>query len=319
MNLPVKLPLKLRLNLPLDLRAALAIVAAIALAGCGAVMRVAYNNGDFALRMMANDYIDPQGEQQEVLKAQLARFHEWHRREELPVYAGIFQGAADRVARGLSPADVSWAIVAVRERYRAVVSQAAEDSAPLVAGFKPDNFAAMEKKFADVNAKFAKEYLAGDQAKRDKARTKWFEERFEFFIGDLTEQQSALVARFVQTQPRMNEVRLGDRKRRQQEFVALVRERQASPDLATQLRAFFVDWERNRGAEHAQLAREWEDRLVQLVVDIDRTLTPEQRARFVARLESLAEDCRVLARQGRPAGETRAAIGGPSPAAEGGR
>ena len=52
------------------------------------------------------------------------------------------------------------------------------------------------------------------------------------------------------------------------------------------MRDFFVDWERDRGAEHAQLAREWEGRLVQLVVDIDRTLTPEQRAKLVGRFES---------------------------------
>ncbi|MET0679374.1 MAG: DUF6279 family lipoprotein [Burkholderiales bacterium] len=284
----------------------LAVVAA--LAGCGSVMRVAYNNGDFALRLMANEYFDPEGEQQDVLKAQLARFHEWHRREELPAYGRIFQGAADRVARGLKPEDVSWAIAAVRERYRLVVAQAAEDGAPLVATFKPDNYAALERKFDEVNAKFTKDYLSGDQAKRDKARAKWFEERFEYFIGDLTDAQVALIQRFVQTQPRMNEVRLADRKRRQQAFVALIRQYQSSPELGERMRGFFVHWERDRGPEHARLAREWENRLVQLVVDIDGTLTPEQRTKLVGRFETLAEDCRVLARQGRPGGEARAAV-----------
>lgn len=288
-------------------RFVLVVVAAGVLAGCGAVMRIAYNNGDFALRLMANDYFDPQGEQQDVLRAQLARFHEWHRREELPVYARTFQSAAERTARGLKPEDVSWAIAEVRARYRVVVAQAADDTAPLVATFRAENYVALERKFAEVNAKFAKDYLAGDQAKRDKARAKWFEERFEWFIGDLTDAQVALLQRFVAAQPRMNEVRLADRKRRQQEFVALIRQYQGSPDLAERLRGFFVNWERDRGAEHAKLAREWEGRLVQLVVELDRTLTAEQRAKLVGRFEMLAEDARVLARQGRPAGENRAA------------
>jgi hypothetical protein len=283
------------------------LAAAALLAGCGTVMRVVYNNGDFALRVMANEYFDTSGDQSDILKAQLARFHEWHRREELPAYARIFQSAAERTARGLTQEDVTWAIVAVRERYRMVVAQAAEDGAPVVASLKAENYVALERKFADVNAKFTKDYLAGDQAKRDRARAKWFEERIEWFVGDLSEAQVALIQRFVQSQPRMNEVRLADRKRRQQEFVALIRKYQASPELAERMRDFFTHWERDRGAEHAKLAREWEGRLVQLVVELDGTLSPQQRAHLVGRFEMLAEDCRVLARQGRPAAETRAA------------
>jgi len=288
-------------------RSLLVLAAAAALAGCGTIMRVVYNNGDFALRVMANEYFDTNGDQEVLLRAQLARFHEWHRREELPAYARLFQSAAERAARGLQPEDVSWAVAAVRGRYRQLVAQAAADGAPVVASFRPGNYAALERKFAEVNAKFTREYLAGDQAKRDRARAKWFEERIEWFVGDLTEAQGALIQRFVQGQPRMNEVRLADRKRRQQEFAALIRKYQSSPELAERMREFFVHWERDRGAEHARLAQEWEERLSRLVVELDRTLTPHQRAHLVGRFESLAEDARVLAREGLPAAGTRAA------------
>jgi ribosomal protein S18 len=287
------------------------VALAAALGGCGGVVRIAYNHGDFALRMMANEYLDLQGEQQDLLKAQLARFHEWHRREELPLYAGIFQGAADRLAPGLKREDVTWAFGAVRARYRVFMLQAADESAPVMATLKPDNYAALAKKFADTNAKFTKEYLGPDQVKRDRARAKWLVERFEFFMGDLTDAQVALLERFVQSQPRINEVRLTDRKRRQQEFVELLQAYQTSPELAERLRGYFVNWESGRGREHAKYAREWEERLVQLVLDVDATLTPEQRQRVVARFEGFAEDCRVLARQGRPSGTTAALPVGP--------
>jgi hypothetical protein len=280
------------------------VLLAAALAGCGSIARIAYNNGDLALRLMAYEYFDLQGEQQEILKAQLARFHEWHRREELPAYAGMFQSAADRVARGLAREDVLWAVAAVRARYRSTVAQAAEEGAPVIATFGPDNYAALERKLADNNQKFVKEFLAADQAKRDRARAKWLAERFEFFMGDLTDAQRALIARFVQSQPQLTEVRLDDRKRRQQEFVQLVKEHRSSPALAERLRSFFLNWEHDRGPEHARLAREWEDGLVRLALDVDRTLTADQRQRAVERFESLAEDCRVLARQGQPSGTT---------------
>lgn len=286
----------------------LVVLAAAALAGCANVLRTAYNNVDYALRLMVDEYFDLQAEQTDLLKVQLARFHEWHRREELPTYARLFRGAAERVSRGLERDDVLWAIVEVRGRYRVLVAQAAEESAPVVAMLKPDNFAAIERKFAEVNTKFAREYLAGDQTKRDRARAKWLEERFALFMGDLTGEQRELISRFVRSQPRMIQVRLDDRKRRQQEFVQLIGQYRGSTDLAEQLRGFFVNWERDRGPEHAELTREWEDRLVTLVVELDHTMTAEQRRRVIERFESYAEDCRVLARQGLPLEDARAAV-----------
>lgn len=279
-------------------RTVLALGLALALAACGGVARLAYNNGDVALRFVADDYFDLQGEQREVLRAQLARFHTWHRREELPHYAALLGGAAERLEKGLDREDVLWAIESVRARYRATVAQAAADAAPLLATFGPDNFAALEKKLAAGNEKFAKEFLSGDAASQQRARAKQLAGRFEDWLGSLTPEQEALIARFVQAQPDMNRIRLEDRRRRQAEFVALLREYRTSPALTERLREFLVHWERDRGAEHRRAAREWEARLVALVLEVDATLTPQQRRHAVRRFAAYAEDARVLAQQG---------------------
>lgn len=288
------------------LRAVLLVLAAAALSGCGSAVRVAYNNGDVALRFVAHDYFDLHGEQSDLLKAQLARLHAWHRREELPRYAALFSGAADRLDQGLAREDVIWAIASVRERYRTLVEQAVDEAAPLLATLRPDNFAALERKLAENNEKFAREFLAGDAAKQARARAKRLTGWFEDWLGSLTREQEALVAQFVQVQPELNRIRFEDRKRRQHEFVALLRAHQKNPDLAARLRDYFVHWERDRGAEHRRMAREWEDRLVTLIVDMDRTLAPKQRAHAVQRFARFADDARVLAREGRPAGTTAA-------------
>lgn len=281
-------------------RALLVVALALALAACGGVARIAYNNGDVALRFVADDYFDFQDEQRELLRAQLARFHAWHRREELPRYAALFAGAAERLEKGLAREDVVWAIESVRERYRATVARAAADAAPLAATLGPDNFAALEKKLAAGNEKFAKEFLSGDAATQQRARAKQLAGRFEDWLGGLTPDQETLIARFVQAQPEMNRIRLEDRRRRQAEFVALLREYRTSPALAERLRDFLVHWERDRGAEHRRAAREWEARLIGLVLDIDATLTPQQRRHAARKFAAYAEDARILAQQGRP-------------------
>jgi hypothetical protein len=294
----------------------LAVVAAAVLAGCGSAMRVAYNNGDVALRFMAHEYFDLHGEQSDQLKVQLVRFHDWHRREELPRYAALFGSAAERLNRGLAREDVVWAIAAVRARYRTTMEQGADEFAPVAATFRPDNLAALERKLADNNEKFVREFLAGDAAKQARARAKRMTGWFEDWLGSVTPEQEALILRFSEAQPQMNQVRLDDRRRRQQEFVELLREHRKSPDLAARMREYFVNWERDRGAEHRRMAREWEDRLVTLVVEVDRTLTSKQRSHAVRRFEFFAAEARILAQQGRPSGMTAEAPAGAAVAAQ---
>jgi hypothetical protein len=293
-----------------------AALAAAVLAGCGSVMRVAYNNGDVALRYVAHDYFDLHGEQSDQLKAQLARFHAWHRREELPRYAALFGDAAVRLQKGLAREDVAWAIVSVRARYRVTVEQGADEFAPVAATFRADNLEALERKLADNNEKFAKEFLSGDAAKQTRARVKRLTGWFEEWLGSVTPEQEALIQRFAQAQPQMNQIRLDDRRRRQQEFVQLLRAHRKDPDLAARMRDYFVNWERDRGPEHRRQAREWEDRLVSLIVEVDRTLTPRQRSHVVQRFEFFAEEARILARQGQPAGTTAGAPFGAAVAAQ---
>ncbi len=79
----------------------LVVLVALATAGCGAVMKVAYNNGGFAVRMMANDYLGLEGEQTALTRAQIDRFHQWHRRSEMPEYATLLESAACRVSQGV--------------------------------------------------------------------------------------------------------------------------------------------------------------------------------------------------------------------------
>jgi hypothetical protein len=293
-----------------------ALAAAAVLAGCGSAVRVAYNNGDVAMRFMAHEYLDLHGEQSDQLKAQLARFHVWHRREELPRYAALFGGASGRLATGLERADVTWAIAQVRERYRATMEQAAEELAPVVATLRADNLAALERKLAEGNEKFAREFLEGGAARQARARAKRLSGWFDEWLGSVTPEQAALIERFAATQPQLDQMRFEDRQRRQREFVQILGAHGRAPDLAARLRDFLVHWERDRGAEHRRAARDWEERLVALILEVDRSLTPKQRDHVVRRFAFFAEEARILARQGQPAGTTAGAPFGAAVAAQ---
>lgn len=281
------------------LRFAAAALLAALLAGCGAALRIAYNNSDVAVRYLAHEYFDLHGDQSETFKVQLARFHAWHRSEELPKYAALLENAARRVEHGLAPDDVTWAITSVRERAKVLTGQAVADAAPVMTMLGADNVAALERKLESNNAKFAKQFATGNERKDERARAKRVRERIEEWTGSLTPDQEALVEAYVASVPRLTQAQLEDRKRRQQELVSIFETYRGKPELAAKVRVFLLDWEAERGAEYKRLASEQEARFVQLMVDLDRTLAPKQRTAAVERLRRNAQELRALAEEGR--------------------
>jgi len=288
----------------------LVLAATLALAGCGAALRVAYNQGDVAVRLAAHEYFDLHGEQSELLKAQLKVFHAWHRTEELPKYADLLDGAAKRVQNGLAREDVRWAVAGLRERTRVLTEQAVDDAGPVLVMLDADNIVALEKKLAANNARFAKDYLSGDERRNEKNRVKRMQENFEDWLDDLSDEQEAMIAAYVQASSRVTTVMFDDRKRRQREFVELLKANRGSPEITPKLRVFLTDWEAQRAPEYAKLARDQEERLTDLLLAMDKTLTPKQRQHAVDRLEFYAKEFLILASQGRgaPKGSQRVAV-----------
>lgn len=272
------------------------------LAACTFV-RVAYNNADTAVRVMAQDYFDLWNEDNSELRAHIARLHEWHRREEMPLYATIMQSATGRIEAGLTRADIEWAMAQGRERYRALVVHAADEAAPLLIKLGPDHHAALAKKMAGNNAKFAKEFLGDDPRERERARVKRLTGNIEDWTGPLTDAQKARIVTAVRAFPRLYELQLESRQARQQELLAIVKRDRSVAELAPALRAYFLDWELRRGPEYRRMAADWEAELTRLLLDLDRTATPEQRRHAVKRAAQYAEDFRVLAGSKAPPAE----------------
>src|SRR5512140_3389404 len=107
---------------------ALLLLALASLAGCSGV-RLAYNHADTVVHWMANDDFALEDAQEEDFKARLARFHAWHRSEELPLYSALLNRSGDKIADGLSSEELLWAWDSVKARYRHMAAHAAPELA----------------------------------------------------------------------------------------------------------------------------------------------------------------------------------------------
>ena len=267
-------------------------LALVLLSGCS-VTRVAYNNADVFLRWQANSYFDFQGEQSEELDRGLAAFLAWHRAKALPKYVPIGEAAAARMLRGVKREDLEWSYDAVRDQIREALGAAAGEVAALLDRLSAEQIGHLERRLAEENRKFAKEQVQGSVEQRQERRVKRNVERLEEWFGSLSDAQLERVRRYSARAPLSAELRERDRKRRQAEFVAMLRAREATRRLAR----WAQDWEAGREPAYVEASRATHAEYVELLLDLDRTLSAEQREHAARRLQRYAGLFESLGRQ----------------------
>jgi len=269
-----------------------ALAATLLLSSCS-VTRIAYNNADVYLRWQANHYFDFQSEQSEELDRSVAAFAAWHRATALPQYARLGEEAAARMLRGVRREDLDWSYDAVRAQIREALGTAARDAAGLLDQLSPEQISHFERRLAEENRKFAKEQVQGTMEERHKRRVERNLERLEEWFGALGEAQAARVRLYSTRAPFSGEMRDRDRKRRQAEFVAMLRARETARRLAP----WAQDWEAGREPAYVEASRATHTEYVELLLDLDRTLSAEQREHAAARLKRYGTLFDSLARQ----------------------
>jgi hypothetical protein len=269
--------------------------ALLALSGCTAV-QFTYNNANSLIRYMAWDYVELDDSQSDQLRERVARLHAWHRANELPAYAAFLEDARGRVSKGAARSDVEWAIAALRKTYRGMAARAAQEAAPILVTLRPEQIESLERRLAKDDAKFVREWLSGSAARRERRATERTLERFEDWTGDLTGPQRERIEQFVRAHPRIQEVRLEDRRRWQKQAVAYLREYRKPDELGPRLAKLFSEPDAARDADYARETRSWESDLADLLVDIDRSLSAEQRDRVLRRMARYRDDFRALSK-----------------------
>lgn len=264
--------------------------AAWLVSGCNAAMRMAYENADTFLHWHALSYVPLSGKAADDLDERIDGFLAWHRAKALPQYARLSADAARRVSAGLSPADLVWGYDSFSAQAKESTREAAVWLAPMLDRLTPEQASHLEKRFADDNRKFARENRGSDKERRIR-RTRRMVDRLEDWVGKLSKAQVERVKQYSERAPVTQELAERDRKRLQADIMAIIRAREAQKRLPE----YLENWERGRDPVLAAANKVWRGELDRLLLDFDRSLSAEQRAKAVARLRSFSEDFSALA------------------------
>jgi hypothetical protein len=281
--------------MPALLRAAALAVATLALAGC-AMLGLVYNRLDTIVGFYIEDMVTLTPQQSAQLDDTLADNLAWHRGSELRRYAQFLREVAATFA---TPVDREQLVDVSRrseDYWRDIFEQATPGYTALALSFSDAQVRELIEGFERKDAEEYREYAGRSEAERIQRREKQVRRLLERFTGPLNAQQRGLVADYARAVPEFMDEWRAMRVIWRDELEAALAQRRDTPQFRATMRqliaypdAYWPDAYRRR----FDAGREG---FLALLLQLDRTLTAEQRAATRRELLALAVEVEKLIR-----------------------
>ncbi|MFO1426631.1 MAG: DUF6279 family lipoprotein [Steroidobacteraceae bacterium] len=267
------------------------------LAGCGT--QFLYNRLDTLLYLYVSTQVSLHDAQAVGLRRELREFLHWHRRAELPRYAGFLTRLADEAQAGPLPAArIDRARLEIEDLWRESVARGAPRAALWLASLDARQRGELFASLAEEDDELREELCDAPEAQRRRERQKTFIDAVEDWTGALDAAQRQLVAERLQRLPASNCGWVASRARVREALRELIASGAGQPDYAARVTALLARPEDQWDPQYRAGFERTRDLVVGLLAELDATLAPRQRARLVAKLRGYARDFSELAAAG---------------------
>lgn len=277
----------------------LLLCAVVMLSACG-MMRIAYNNGESLTYWWLDGYVDVEKEQRPWINERIGRLFDWHRKTQLKDYAILLKQTQRQLQTGIDKPILLANLAEMRKRAIVTLDQALPDMADLALDLRPQQLAAISKKFAANNREFRKKNLRGDLKERQRNRFDKILSQSEFWFGDFNREQEARIRIAVYAVPIDNDLFNRARLSRQNELMRTLdkiqKERPSREATIALLRDYTVPLlMQSGGAEFGDYFTAYHDAMLNVALEVVNTATPGQKAHAAQKLQEYIDDCNQIA------------------------
>lgn len=257
-------------------------------------VKIGYNNADWLLPWYIGNYFNLNAIQKEFVKEKVAYHLEWHRYNELPRYVRFINDAAPKITDGLTAEEYDWILAEIRSSYVKLAERILVDAAEILIRLSPEQIDDLQEKFFERAADFEKRSKRTEE-ERIKLKQERTIERMEDWFGNLTEDQVILINELVRSLPDNSDLYKNDQRRRQKEFISLLRDKPNREIFTERLRLYFTDYNHGRPQHDAKLSEDYQQASKQMSLKIDAILSKEQKMRALDKIRAYEIDFKELA------------------------
>ena len=282
------------------LPALLLVLLLVLLQGC-TLVKLSYNQADTLLYWRLDSYADLTNEQAQRAKLSLTKFHDWHRRTQLPVYADLLRDLRPQLAEPLSAEQACAVFDQLRSALNTTLNPAHWTLLWLADELSEEQLRHIERKQAMGDAEWKKEWVSVSPEQLLKARFEQALSRSEMLYGNLNEpQKAALRAALLPTSfdPLRNYT---ERLRREQDLLQVLRKIREEKSSAEATRLLLKGYmERTLVSPNPSYRRYVETQISEgcsTFARLHNATTPAQRAKAMRTVAGYESDFRQLAGQ----------------------
>ena len=279
------------------LRALLAVlVMSVSTSGC--TTKLAYDFLDWGLYWELKDYVKFTRDQRFRVKDEISQLIDWHRSEELPQYADQLEKLSKELESGITVEQLEESYNNLRDSWQRIVIKTLPAAVDIISNLTDEQVNDFLKMLIEKEGDDAKKIEKGTHVRTVKKREAYVSKKIVDVIGKLNEDQKSLIAQWALSMKPTQELSLAQAIQWRTRMQTVLAERHNEQQMEDNLMVLFANPEQLRSASYRRVIEKNKRLIMQLLFDLNRTLTNQQRSKLIKKLQSYINDFRDLS--GRP-------------------
>ena len=275
------------------LRALLAVlVISVSISGC--TTKLAYDFLDWGLYWELKDYVKFTRDQRLLVKEEISQLIDWHRSEELPQYAVQLEKLSKELKSGITVEQLEESYNNLRDSWQRIVIKTLPAAVDIISNLNDEQVNDFFEMLIEKEGDDAKEIKNSTNARTLKKREAYVSKKIVGVIGKLNEDQKSLIAQWVRGMKPTKELSLGHAIQWRTRMQTVLAERHNERQLEKKLMVLFANPDQLRSPSYRRVIEKNKRLIMQLVFDLNQTLTSQQRSKLVKKIKGFTEDFRDL-------------------------
>ena len=275
------------------LRALLAVlIISVSVSGC--TVKLTYNFLDWVLYWELKDYVEFNRDQRLLVKDQISQLIDWHRSDELPQYVDQLEKLSAGLVSGLTVEQLAESYSNLRRSWQRIVVKTLPAAVDIITNLNDQQVNDFFEMLIEKEGDDAKAIENGTSARTLDQREAYVSKKIVEVIGPLNGEQKALIAEWARRMKPTKEFSLAQAIQWRTKMQAVLAERHDEQQLQKNLMVLFANPDQLRSASYRRVIDKNKHLVMQLLLDLNQTLTHQQRSKLVKKINGYIEDFRDL-------------------------
>ena len=269
-----------------------ALVISVSASGC--TIKFAYNFLDWGLYWELKDYVKFNQDQRLLVKDEISQLINWHRSAELPRYADQLEKLSIGLESGMTAEQLEESYNNLRDSWRRIVIKALPAAINIISNLNDQQINDFFEMLIEKEGDDAKDIESGTSVRTLKEREAYFSDKIFDVIGQLNEDQKALITQWAGSMEPTKALSLVQAIQWRTRMQVAIAERNNKQQLEKNLMVLLANPDQLRSAAYQRVIEKNKHLVMQLLFDLNQTLTNQQRTKLIKKLDGFIEDFRDL-------------------------